>query len=173
MQSCLHNRKSQWLKNTVWYHYVEQRQHSIKLMHIAASVKETRAVCKSLHSTTHWKQEELKLSTAIRYIFYKHSHSSQSYSCVAKRNSSVMFITTFKPILNEKIGIILAIIGSLFMLFIPIFILLYLLMILIFICQSPVLMFFRQLLTLNYVKLTTGWEPTSFFLTTIKLILCY
>ena len=36
------------------------------------------------------------------------------------------------------------------------FILLYLLMILISICQIPVLMFFRQLLTLNYVKLTTG-----------------
>jgi len=29
-------------------------------------------------------------------------------------------------------------------------------MILIFTCQIPVLMFFRQLLTLNYVKLTTG-----------------
>jgi len=36
------------------------------------------------------------------------------------------------------------------------FILLYLLMILIFTCQIPPLMFFRQLLTLNYVKLTTG-----------------
>ena len=38
----------------------------------------------------------------------------------------------------------------------PLLILLYLLMILIFICQTPVLMFFRQLLTLNYEKLTTG-----------------
>jgi len=38
----------------------------------------------------------------------------------------------------------------------PLFILLYLLMILISICQTPLLMFFRQLLTLNYVKLTTG-----------------
>jgi len=36
------------------------------------------------------------------------------------------------------------------------FTLLYLLMILISICQIPVLMFFRELLTLNYVKLTTG-----------------
>jgi len=53
------------------------------------------------------------------------------------------------------------------------FILLYLLMILISICQIPLVMFFRQLLTLNYVKLTTGWEPTSFLLTTIRLILCY
>jgi len=31
----------------------------------------------------------------------------------------------------------------------------------------------RGYLTLNYVKLTTGWEPTSFLLTTIRLILCY
>ena len=38
----------------------------------------------------------------------------------------------------------------------PLFILLYLLMILISICQIYLLMFFRQLLTLNYVKLTTG-----------------
>jgi len=53
------------------------------------------------------------------------------------------------------------------------FILLYLVMIFISICQIPVLMFFRQLLTLNYVKLTTGWEPTSFLLTTVRLILCY
>ena len=55
----------------------------------------------------------------------------------------------------------------------PLFILLCLLMILISICRIPVLMFFRQLLTLNYVKLTTGREPTSFLLTTIRLILCY
>ena len=32
-------------------------------------------------------------------------------------------------------------------------------------------MFFRQLLILNYVKLTTGVEPTNLPLTTIKLIL--
>ena len=38
----------------------------------------------------------------------------------------------------------------------PLFILLYLLMILISICQIPLLMFFRQLLTMNYVKLTIG-----------------
>ena len=38
----------------------------------------------------------------------------------------------------------------------PLFILVYSLMILISICQIPVLMLFRQLLTLNCVKLTTG-----------------
>jgi len=27
----------------------------IKFMHMAASVRETRALCKSLHSTTNWK----------------------------------------------------------------------------------------------------------------------
>ena len=51
----------------------------------------------------------------------------------------------------------------------PSFILLYLLMILIFICQTPVLMFFRQLSTLNYVKLTTGLEPTNFILNYNKI----
>jgi len=55
----------------------------------------------------------------------------------------------------------------------PLFILLYLLMILIFICQTPGLMFFGQLPTLNYAKLTTGLEQTSFLLTTRKQILYY
>jgi len=29
----------------------------IKFMYMATSVKETRGLCKSLHSTTHWKLE--------------------------------------------------------------------------------------------------------------------
>jgi len=50
MQLCLQNRKSQWPKNNARYHYGEQDSF-IKLMHTAALVRETRAVCKALHST--------------------------------------------------------------------------------------------------------------------------
>jgi len=52
------------------------------------------------------------------------------------------------------------------------FILLYLLLMSTFICPTLVLIFFGQLSTLNYVKLTTGLEPTNFLSTTVKLILC-
>jgi len=55
----------------------------------------------------------------------------------------------------------------------PLLILLYLLMISTFICPALVLLFFRKLSTLNYVKVTTGLEPRKFFLITIRLILCY
>ena len=56
MQLCLHNRKSPWLKNNARYNYVEQDSF-IKFMHIAALVWETRALYKSLHSSTPWKLE--------------------------------------------------------------------------------------------------------------------
>jgi len=56
----------------------------------------------------------------------------------------------------------------------PLFILLYLLVILSFICPPLVLMFFRQLSTLNYVKFTTGSESTNFLLIiTKRLTSCY
>jgi len=45
-----------------------------------------------------------KLATAIRYLNYKHILTSQSYMCVAKRNSTVMIIITLKTILNENVG---------------------------------------------------------------------
>jgi len=51
-QLCLHNRKSQWLK--IMYNITMLNKYSfIKLMHITASVRETRAVHKSHHSTNH------------------------------------------------------------------------------------------------------------------------
>ena len=48
------------------------------------------------------------------------------------------------------------------------FILFYLLMISIFICQTLVSMFFRQLLTLNYVKLNTGNKTNFMLLNSLK-----
>jgi len=42
----------------------------IKLMHMAASVRETRAICKSFSLKT---RVNSKLATAIRYLIYKYS----------------------------------------------------------------------------------------------------
>jgi len=45
-------------------------KHSfIKFMHMATSVIETHATCKSFHSTTHWKTRITRnLATAFRYL---------------------------------------------------------------------------------------------------------
>ena len=50
MQLCFNNRKSQWLKNKVRFLYAQQNSF-IKLMHMAASVRETRAVGYTNNST--------------------------------------------------------------------------------------------------------------------------
>jgi len=68
-----------------------------KLMQMAASVKKNRAVCKSLHSTTHWK---LKLAIVFIYIQISNSQTqhiltSRSDSCVTKCNSTTAFFKAF------------------------------------------------------------------------------
>jgi len=40
----------------------------------------------------------------ISYLQTQHILTSESYSCVAKRNSTVMVIITLETILNEKVG---------------------------------------------------------------------
>jgi len=65
-------------------------------MHMAASVRETRAVPCTNHST-------VKLATAIRYQIYKHSRFLYHKVVRALPNATVTVIITLKTILNEKV----------------------------------------------------------------------
>jgi len=61
-------------------------------MHMAASVRETRAVYNS----------QVKYCIQISNLQTQHILLSQSYSCVAKRNSTVIVIITLKTVLMKK-----------------------------------------------------------------------
>ena len=97
MQLCLQNRKSQWLKNKVQYHYVEQHSF-VKFMHMEALLQWERPVYKSLHSTTpcNYTKSQVNHGNQISNLQTHHILTSQSYSRVAKRNSTVMAIITLK-----------------------------------------------------------------------------
>jgi len=80
-------------------------------MHMAALVRETHALCKSLHNNNSLKTRINSHVTYCIKIFNLQTQyilMSQSYSCFAKRNSTIMVIITLTTILNEKLGIIFA-----------------------------------------------------------------
>jgi len=59
------------------------------------------------HSTAqlieNWNNSQVSYRIQISNLPTQHIVTSQSYLCVAKRNSTVMVIITLKAILNEKI----------------------------------------------------------------------
>jgi len=70
----------------------------IKFMHIAGSVRETRADAN--HSTPqlieNWNNSQVSYHIDISNLQTQHILASQSCSCVAKRNNTVMVIITLK-----------------------------------------------------------------------------
>jgi len=79
----------------------------VKFMHLAASVRETRAVHKSHHSSLNTILKT-PLAAAIRYLIYKHITFLRHKVIRALPNATVfctvVIINTLKTILNEKVG---------------------------------------------------------------------
>jgi len=96
MQLFLYNRKSQWLKNDIWYHYVEQDSFT-KFMHTVGHWE--RPVPYANHSTA-----QLMVPQSDIYLQTQHILTSWSYWCCQTRNSTFMVIITFETILNENVG---------------------------------------------------------------------
>jgi len=122
MQLCLHNRKSQWLKNNVRYHWSNQwllqdivitgwtKTHSLIS---CTGQQHGRDLCRIQINPQH---NSLK-TTSFEYIIYKHStfwchkvirelsNSSTLYCNVhGYTQNFVMAIVTLKATLNEKVG---------------------------------------------------------------------
>jgi len=97
MQLCLHNRKSQLLKNNVWYHCVEQRL--IYQIHAYGSISERPVPCAN-HSTAqlieNWNNSQVNYCIQVSNLQTQHILTSQSYLRVAKRNSTVTVIIILK-----------------------------------------------------------------------------
>jgi len=79
----------------------------VKFMHMAASVRETRAVHKALHSSLKTKIKT-PLAPAIRYLIYKHITFLRHKAFRALPNATIFFIVvviiTFETVLNEKVA---------------------------------------------------------------------
>jgi len=73
-----------------------------KFLHMASSsVRETRAVYNSLHNTTcieNYNNTQDSYCIQISNLQTQHILTSLSYSCVAKRNSTVMVIIIFNTL---------------------------------------------------------------------------